>query len=226
MAKEIKYNVEAREMLKEGVDALSNAVKVNARPQRPQRHHRQEVRCSANHQGRRDRRQGGRVGGRDRQHGCADGAARWRRRPTTTPATARPPRPFWHRRIIGVGLKNVTAGANPMDLKRGIDKAVGQPSSNTLREQSQEVGGDISQDRAGGVTISANNDPSDRQADRRSDGARSTRRASSPSRRPKAPKRTWTWSKGMQFDRGYISAVLHHRPRKDGGPVLGQAAVS
>ena len=45
--------------------------------------------------------------------------------------------------IIGVGLKNVTAGANPMDLKRGIDKAVGTVVE-YLRKQSQEVGGGIS----------------------------------------------------------------------------------
>ncbi|HLW08864.1 MAG TPA: chaperonin GroEL, partial [Fermentimonas sp.] len=44
--------------------------------------------------------------------------------------------------IIGVGLKNVTAGANPMDLKRGIDKAVAKIVEN-LREQAVEVGGDL-----------------------------------------------------------------------------------
>ena len=43
--------------------------------------------------------------------------------------------------IIGVGLKNVTAGANPMDLKRGIDKAVAKVVE-SLRKQSQEVGSD------------------------------------------------------------------------------------
>ena len=71
MAKEIKYNVEAREMLKEGVDALSNAVKVTLGPK-------------------------GRNVIIDKKFGAPqitkDG------RPTTTPATARPPRPFWHRR--------------------------------------------------------------------------------------------------------------------------------
>lgn len=58
--------------------------------------------------------------------------------------------------IIGVGLKNVTAGANPMDLKRGIDKAVAKVVE-SLRKQSQEVGSDF--DKIEQVaTISANND--------------------------------------------------------------------
>mgnify|MGYP000105031201 CR=1 FL=1 len=58
--------------------------------------------------------------------------------------------------IIGVGLKNVTAGANPMDLKRGIDKAVAEVVE-SLRKQSQEVGSDF--DKIEQVaTISANND--------------------------------------------------------------------
>jgi len=44
--------------------------------------------------------------------------------------------------IIGVGMKNVTAGANPMDLKRGIDKAV-EKVVESLREQAVEVGDDL-----------------------------------------------------------------------------------
>ena len=58
--------------------------------------------------------------------------------------------------IIGVGLKNVTAGANPMDLKRGIDKAVATVVSE-LRSQSQEVGNDIAKIEQV-AAISANND--------------------------------------------------------------------
>ena len=57
---------------------------------------------------------------------------------------------------IGVGLKNVTAGANPMDLKRGIDKAVLKVVE-SLRKQSQEVGTDFAKIEQV-ATISANND--------------------------------------------------------------------
>ena len=58
--------------------------------------------------------------------------------------------------IINVGIKNVTAGANPMDLKRGIDKAVAAVVEN-LKSQSKEVGDDYSKIEQVG-TISANND--------------------------------------------------------------------
>ena len=58
--------------------------------------------------------------------------------------------------IINVGIKNVTAGANPMDLKRGIDKAVAATVAK-LKEQSQEVGTDYSKVEQVG-TVSANND--------------------------------------------------------------------
>ena len=54
MAKDIKYNVEARELLKEGVDALSNAVKVTLGPKGRNVIYRQEIRCAADHQGRCD----------------------------------------------------------------------------------------------------------------------------------------------------------------------------
>ena len=65
--------------------------------------------------------------------------------------------------IVGVGVKNVTAGANPMDLKRGIDKAVAVVVEN-LRKQSQEVGGDINKIEQVGQQRQR-----DRQADRRGD---------------------------------------------------------
>jgi AraC-like DNA-binding protein len=59
--------------------------------------------------------------------------------------------------IVNVGIKNVTAGANPMDLKRGIDKAVAKVVEN-IKEQAEAVGSDY--DKIEQVaTISANNDP-------------------------------------------------------------------
>ncbi len=97
MAKEIKYNVEAREMLKEGVDALSNAVKVTLGPKG------RNVIIDKKFGAPQITKDGVTVAKRSSwrmrsptwvRRWCA----RWRRRPTTTPATARPPRPFWHRR--------------------------------------------------------------------------------------------------------------------------------
>jgi chaperonin GroEL len=104
--------------------------------------------------------------------------------------------------IIHEGLKNVAAGANPMDLKRGIDKAV-EAIVKSLREQSQTIGSDISKIRQV-ATISANNDGTigDLIAQAFSkvgnEGVITVEEA-------KGTDTTVDVVEGMQFDRGYIS---------------------
>jgi chaperonin GroEL len=104
--------------------------------------------------------------------------------------------------IVGVGLKNVTAGANPMDLKRGMDKAVSAIVAH-IKEQSEEVGNDF--DKIEQVaTISANNDATigkliaDAMRMVSKDGVITIGEA-------KGMDTTIDVVQGMQFDRGYIS---------------------
>ncbi|MDR2839729.1 MAG: chaperonin GroEL [Paludibacter sp.] len=107
--------------------------------------------------------------------------------------------------IVSVGLKNVTAGANPMDLKRGIDKAVAQVIT-SLKAQAQTVGDNY--DKIEQVaSISANNDAiigkliADAMRKVSKDGVITIEEA-------KGTDTTIDVVEGMQFDRGYISAYF------------------
>ena len=105
--------------------------------------------------------------------------------------------------IVGVGLKNVTAGANPMDLKRGIDKAVAKVVE-SIKSQAEMVGDNY--DKIEQVAaVSANNDPTigkliaDAMRKVSKDGVITIEEA-------KGTDTTIGVVEGMQFDRGYLSA--------------------
>jgi len=155
MAKEIKFNIEARNLLKEGVDQLADAVRVTLGPKgrnvvlekkfgAPQISKdgvtvAKEIELPDPYQNM------GAQMVKEVASKTADNAG-----DGTTTATV------LAQSIITVGLKNVAAGANPMDLKRGIDKAVVKVVE-SLKSQSQTVGDDLKKIEQV-ARISANND--------------------------------------------------------------------
>ena len=204
MAKDIKYNVEARELLKEGVDALCNAVKVTLGPKG--RNVIIDKKFGAPHV----TKDGVTVAKEvELEDTFANMGAQMVREVAsktnddagdgTTTATV------LAQSLISVGIKNVTAGANPMDLKRGIDAAVEKVVA-SLKSQSQVVGSDF--DKIEQVaTISANNDRkigkliAEAMAKVNNEGVITVEEA-------KGTETHVDVVEGMQFDRGYISAYF------------------
>lgn len=201
MAKEIKFNIQAREELKKGVDELANAVKVTLGPKG--RNVIIEKKFGAPHitkdgvtvakeieladpfqnMGAQLVKEVASKTGDD----AGDG---------TTTATV------LAQSIVNVGLKNVAAGANPMDLKRGIDKAVAKVVEG-IREQAEEVGDDFEKIESV-ARISANNDSeigqliAEAMKKVKKEGVITVEEA-------KGTDTTVDIVEGMQFDRGYIS---------------------
>ncbi len=210
MAKEIKFNIEARALLKEGVDQMADAVKVTLGPKgrnvvlekkfgAPQIT-KDGVTVAKDIELSDPYKNMGAQMVKEVASKTSDTAG-----DGTTTATV------LAQSIISVGLKNVTAGANPMDLKRGIDKAVAVVVE-SLKAQSQMVGDDLKKIEQV-ARISANNDEeigkliATAMDKVKKEGVITVEEAKGTETKVEVVE-------GMQFDRGYISAYFVTNPDK------------
>ena len=210
MAKEIKFDIESRDALKRGVDALANAVKVTLGPKG--RNVVIEKSFGAPHVTKDGVTVAKEIELEDRVENMGAQMVKEVASKTndiagdgTTTATV------LAQAIVREGLKNVAAGANPMDLKRGIDKAVLAVVEN-LKSQSQEVGNNSEKIKQV-ASISANNDDTIGSLIAEAFG-KVGKEGVITVEEAKGTDTTVDVVEGMQFDRGFQSPYFVTNPEK------------
>ncbi len=210
MAKEIKFDIESRDALKRGVDALANAVKVTLGPKG--RNVVIEKSFGAPHVTKDGVSVAKEIELEDRVENMGAQMVKEVASKTndiagdgTTTATV------LAQAIVREGLKNVAAGANPMDLKRGIDKAVSAVVEN-LKSQSQTVGDNIDKIKQV-ASVSANNDDAIGSLIAEAFG-KVGKEGVITVEEAKGIDTTVDVVEGMQFDRGYQSPYFVTNPEK------------
>lgn len=210
MAKEIKFDIESRDALKRGVDALANAVKVTLGPKG--RNVVIEKSFGAPHVTKDGVSVAKEIELEDKVENMGAQMVKEVASKTndiagdgTTTATV------LAQAIVREGLKNVAAGANPMDLKRGIDKAVTAVVAN-LKEQSKEVG-DSTEMVKQVASVSANNDETIGSLIAEAFG-KVGKEGVITVEEAKGIDTTVDVVEGMQFDRGYQSPYFVTNPEK------------
>mgnify|MGYP000672838816 CR=1 FL=1 len=204
MAKEIKYDVDARELLREGADALANAVKVTLGPKG------RNVVIDKKFGAPRITKDGVSVAKEIELEDAFQNAGAQLVKSVasktgddagdgTTTATV------LAQAILTEGMKNVAAGANPLDVKRGMDKAVAKVVE-SIKEQAEQVG-ECYEKIEQVATISANNDPEIGKLI--ADGMRAVSvNGVITIEDAKGRDTKLKTVEGMQFDRGYLSAYF------------------
>ena len=210
MAKEIIYDVDARERLREGADALANAVKVTLGPKG------RNVVIDKKFGAPRITKDGVSVAKEIELEDAFQNAGAQLVKSVASKTgddagDGTPTATVLAQAILTEGMKNVAAGANPLDVKRGIDKAVAKVVE-SIREQSEQVG--ESYDKIEQVaTISANNDAEIGKLI--ADGMRAVSvNGVITIEDAKGRDTVLKTVEGMQFDRGYLSAYFVTDPEK------------
>ena len=204
MAKEILFNIDARDQLKKGIDTLANAVKVTLGPKG--RNVIIEKKFGAPHITKDGVTVAKEVELADAyQNTGAQLVKEVASKPGDDAGDGTTTATVLAQAIVAEGLKNVTAGASPMDIKRGIDKAVAKVVE-SIKSQAEMVGDNYDKIEQVG-TVSANNDPvigkliADAMRKVSKDGVITIEEA-------KGTDTTIGVVEGMQFDRGYLSAYF------------------